>query len=226
MDQAFLRYLFSIFLLANISVAEQGRIDCQAVERNYQQLVSTIKNTCSSGVVCQTASINWDLCAADVAHTDSEIISQLIKHRAELQEICHYPSQSCSLDQALRTTKSLCYNQKCRTFAELQSIDGLQLKLLLKSQTVVLKNQEVKLMIDTGIRCVTAPCPSSRELIGLKTNDLGEILLTKQEILEILTALQSSPDGTTLSVADLGFVPFQIEPLLINSNQVAEINFP
>ncbi len=201
--------------------SEQQVIDCESVKVNYEKITTEINQSCELGTKCAIAGVNWDPCSSAIAHNDQEHVTQLTTHRKELHQICNFKEESC-VDIP---TEAFCYNRMCRTRTELESIEPLDIKLKLVSAGTPLASKVIQVMIDTGIRCISAPCPSSKEILSLLTDDQGILVFNQESIFHVLDELRFSPDGTTLRIDGYGFANLNLKSLLVDATKVVEINF-
>jgi hypothetical protein len=123
--------------------------------------------------------------------------------------------------------KAICLDRKCQNYADLQPLYNKNISFRFTNKGAVLKNQTISLSVDTGVRCITTPCPSRIEVHSLLTNDLGEATITIGKFQLVLNKKNETigPDGLAFILENIGYEPVDFNSLLIDTNKINEIQF-
>jgi hypothetical protein len=201
-----------------------GEIDCKISEENYIKVINDLSTNCSAHDECHVDRIAWNPNLLIGHRETEEQILKLTRIRADLHERCHYVAPKTG---ACLPRKAICLNRKCQNYADLQPLHNKDITFRFTNKGAVLKNQTISLSVDTGVRCITTPCPSRIEVHSLLTNDVGEATITLGKFQLVLNKKNESigPDGLAFILENIGYEPVDFNTLLIDTNKINEIPF-
>lgn len=221
-------FMMSLLVLFSTEVyADQ--VDCRAAERNYQAQIDTLKRDCARTSECRADNLSWDPCAKPVVHSDSTLSPLMTAALNDLSRICPRPARPCP---AL-TAKPICIDKICENSADLGTKNDLKIVIQFMQNSKPLANQKVNLIADTGIRCVTAPCDSSREVESFVTDQDGKIYITVGKIMSLINGSSNpnvihqhvGPDGYALTIENVGYHGVDFSALLVDTHKINIFSF-
>jgi len=218
---------FCSIMLSTLSFAD--RVDCKATEKIYQDQLNGLKRLCTKKTDCRSDNLNWDPCGKPVLNSDAESAARLTALLADLSKLCSRPARPCPALIA----KPVCLDGMCEDSLDLGSKNDKIITLQFMQQSKPLAGATVTLDADTGIRCVTTPCPSRMNLKTFTTDDNGKIHMTVGEILGLLNVKSNpdvihrdvGPDGYSVSINNVGYSGIDLTGLLVDTQKVVVIHF-
>jgi hypothetical protein len=218
------------FLLLSAVNAYAVEIDCKATEAMYQDKLNALSRQCSKKSDCASANLSWDPCGKPVLYSQPGSVAALSALLNELTKLCPRAVRPCPLMRV----QPICLDGMCEDALNPgSSMTNKTITIQFMHQSRPLAGMQVALDADTGIRCATAPCPSSRNIKSFTTNAEGKITMTVTEILGILNMTASTagshsyvgPDGYSLSINNVGYTGIDLAQLLVNTQKVVVIAF-
>ncbi|MBI5210667.1 MAG: hypothetical protein HY927_11910 [Elusimicrobia bacterium] len=131
---------------------------CQRWEKEFSQSYSAVKRDCKEHSDCVVGYYDWDPCVAQ-AVAKEQTFQDYAQARSALHDVCGYVVKPC----AAVIEQVYCLGRRCALHSDASRRFPAYRFLVPR-----LKDGEVALLRDTGIRCVTTPCPSTEEVFRTK----------------------------------------------------------
>lgn len=138
-----------LFLLAASSFAEDN--SCARWEKEFSKGYSLVRTQCREHSDCVVGNYDWDPCVAQAVSKEQDF-QDYAGARSALHGVCGYIRKPC----AAVVEPVYCLGWRCALRSDVERKFPSYRFIVPK-----LKEGEVTLMRDTGIRCGMAPCPSS-----------------------------------------------------------------
>jgi hypothetical protein len=218
--------VYLLILLSTPTLADT--VDCSGAEKNYQEHINGLKRQCTQTKDCRADSLDWDPCAKQVIHSDASSAPLLAAALEDISKICPRPARPCPAPIA----KPICFDGLCEDLHNLGSNQDKTITIQFKEKSVPLVNAKVNLNVDTGIRCVTTPCDSSRLVETFVTDNDGKIYLSVGKIIQLMNGGDSSaihrpagPDGYSWHINNIGYHGIDLPNLLVDTQKIRTIDF-
>lgn len=140
-----------LFLAASSFAADEP---CARWEKEFSKGYSSVRTRCREHSDCVVGRYDWDPCVARAVSKEQDF-QDYAGARSALHAACGYARRSC----AAVIEPVYCLGGRCALRGDVERRFPSYRFIVPK-----LKEGEVTLMMDTGIRCATAPCPSSKEV--------------------------------------------------------------
>ncbi len=224
-----LKPLFFSILLIVTSSACADQVDCNAAKKIYQDQLNKLGRQCSKTTECKSANLDWESCAKPVVYSDTEMGEHLRQLLTELSGLCQRSLVTC---EAV-AVKPLCLDGMCEDALRLGAKNDLVITIQFMQKGTPLAGKTVTLDADTGVRCITTPCPSRKNLKSFTTDAEGKIHLTVGEVLALLNITSTAevknryvgPDGYSVSIDKIDYAGIDLNGLIVDTQKIHVIQF-
>jgi hypothetical protein len=224
-----LKPIFFGILLIVAASACADQVDCKAAKRIYEEQLNKLSRQCSKATDCKSANLNWESCAKPIIYSDSEMGEHLRQLLTDLSGLCQRSLMTC---EAV-AVKPLCLDGMCEDGLNPGAKKDLVITIQFMQKSKPLAGMTVTLDADTGVRCITTPCPARMNLKSFTTDAEGKIHLTVGEVLALLNISSNpgvnnryvGPDGYSVSIDKIGYAGIDLSGLLVNTQKVHVIQF-
>jgi hypothetical protein len=211
--------IFFFTSLAALS-AQENTQQCSFVRQTYNQKIEDLNKNCAQYQECKLSYISWDPCRAPVAfNKDQESLEEaILDFRVQAHQVCLYIVKPCPAIPSY----AFCMKNRCQTFEEIKEQEDIDLTFHFKNQNGDDSEDQITIEYDTGIRCVTTPCDSVRELKKIAIDEKGRSSI---KLSLFMNFFSESPMQREIWFKTIQGVRHQIllHKILMNTDSVHEI---